>query len=443
MKLLLVDPPFHAFLDYDRWWFSLACAQLAACARARGIEAWVYDADRYGVKDPLTRSRAEMLRRQPRYRAGVDDESHPAWASLRGAIESLRPDAIGLTSWTCKHRSLLRALRVCREAAPSARLVVGGYHASALPEPLLREPLVDGLLAGPAEQLLPDWILGGCTGRFHRAAGLPDVARLPPPDRGALLFPERYTADDMGMIMTSRGCPYDCAFCSNRSQTGSRHGLRAAASVRAEIADLVDRYGIRRLTVADADFLCRPRHALEMAEVFHSFGLPWNCEGRLDAVTDALLDRLLELGLATFSCGVETGTDEGLRRLRKGITTDQARKAARLLNARGVTWKCFFIVGFPFDTLESFEQTRLLALELAPSAISLNAFAPLPGTDLFEEARSAIEAAAVELPDFNQLNPVASLMPGVTLEAYRAEFERLLADFDAYNASRRALGDFR
>ncbi len=262
-RVLLVDSPFHAFFEYEKWWYSFSCAQLAGCLLEKGIEAFVYDSDKYFKKDPLTKHRQEMVRRQNWYKEGVRNDEHYIWKHFRKTLEELKPDIVGVTTWTCSLHSSIKILEICKDFNPHIKTCVGGYHASVLPDYFKNHPLVDTIFVGPAEYSLPDWILGGCKERFITTdPSSIDIKNIPAPARGSLLYPECFSSNDMSMLMTSRGCPFNCSFCSNRLLTGQRYQFRSVRQVRQELEHIVGKYHIRYLNIADPNFLANRKKAL-------------------------------------------------------------------------------------------------------------------------------------------------------------------------------------
>lgn len=442
-KVLLVDPPFHAFFEYDRWWYSYASAQIAAYLRENGIEAYVYDADKYFKKDPATQNRDEMMKRQHLYQEGVTTDDHYIWKHFRETLNKINPDIVSVATWTSKMQSTFKTLKICKEFNPEMKICVGGYHASAKPDDFKDSPLIDTIFTGPAEFTMLEWIVNGCKEKFVAANPRSiDVTKLPPPSRESLLYPEYYTTSDMSFIMTSRGCPYDCTFCSNKLLTGRKYQMRCVDQVKEEIEHIINRYNIKSLYVGDANFLVNLKKSFEMAKLFKSFNLPWGCAGKIDIITEEFIEKIISYGCTHLSFGIETGTNTGMKTLNKEITVEQVYNASEILNKYKMTWKCFFIVGFPHETLEDMEATRRLALSIGASHITLNSFVPLPGTEIYNTWKSAFEDISTEIYEYNQLNPKATFLQGISLEQYKKTFLSILRDFDNYNNSMKATGDF-
>ncbi|MFA6434717.1 MAG: radical SAM protein [Elusimicrobiales bacterium] len=442
-RVLLVNPPFHAFFEYNRWWYAFSCAQLAGCLREKGMEAFVYDGDKYFKKDPLTKQRREMVKRQSWYEDGIKNNDHYIWRHFRKTLEEVRPDVVGVTMWSSFLQSGVKILEICKEFDPAIKTCVGGYHVSAMPGYFRNNPLVDAVFAGPADNSLPDWIAGGCREKFIRTdpRGI-DIKKIPAPSRESLLYPEFFTPTDMGMVMTSRGCPSDCAFCSNKLLTGLKYQFRTTDQVRLELEHIIEKYHVPYLNISDANFLADRKNALQMAELFKTFAVPWGSEGLINSITEELVLKLIDCGCTNLSFGIESGSQARLDKLKKRIRLEQIEAAAGILNKCRMKWKTFFIVGFPDDTPEEMELTRRFALKINPSYISLNSFTPLPGTDIYNEWFSSC-GDSFDLGGYNQLNPKADFIKSMDTRAYREKFNSILDDFERHNESVNSVNDFK
>ena len=416
---------------------------MAGCLLEKGIEAFVYDGDKYFKKDVLTKEREEMVRRQSWYQEGLNNDDHYIWEHFRKTLEEVCPDVVGVTMWTSFLQSGVKILKICREINPSIKTCVGGYHVTALPEHFQNNPLVDAVFVGPADHSLPEWVLGGCKETFIQAdPRFLDIKKIPAPSREALLYPEYFTPTDMGMIMTSWGCPADCTFCSNKLLTGLKYQFRTVEQVRQEVAHIINKYNVPYLNVADANLLANRKKALEMAEMFKTFGIPWGSEGLITSVTEELLIKLIDCGCDNLSFGIESGSQSRLNKLNKKITLEQIEAASVILNKSQLKWKTFFIVGFPDDTIEEMEETRKFALKLKPSYISLNSFTPLPGTDIYD-SWSTLFNDSVDIGQYNQLNPKATFLQNMDTDTYQAKFLSILSDFEAHNKGLNSVDEFK
>jgi radical SAM superfamily enzyme YgiQ (UPF0313 family) len=443
MKALLVHPPFHSFFKYDRWGFPINCTQLAGDLKERGIEALVYDGDKYFPKDKETQERKEMIRRQSWYRDGLNNDGHYIWNHFRVTLEKEKPDVVGVTMWTSSYESGMKILQIAKQVNPDVKTAVGGYHATAMDklkrDTFTKNNLVDCTFIGVSDKSFPDWILNGFKEKVIKTSPSErDATLLPAPDRSALLYPEFFTSDDMGMLMTSYGCPYDCTFCSNDLLTGRKYQFRTIGQVRKEIETIVRDYGVTNLNIPDANFLANRRRSFEMMELFKSFGLGWNAPGHVNSIDDEVVRKLVDCNISYLCMGIEAGTDERLTKLRKRSTISRIEKVAGMLNSAGVKWKAFFIAGWPDDTLEEMENLKQFALKINPSYISLNSFVPLPATAIYDENAGIF--GSVDVSSYNQLSPKADFLKYMSPEEYERKFIELTEAFEEHNDLRAKLG---
>lgn len=418
-------------MHYYRWYYPSALAQLAAVAHAAGHDVAVYDAEICHEKDPATCDRVVLMENQRLYHDQVDDLDHPIWQHFKQVLARENPDVVGVSVLTCKLKSALNALAIARDADPHIRTCVGGAHVTALPETFTRNANVDAVFTGWADLSFPRWLSAGCPkGVFQAAPDAIDLTSIPYSRREALLFPERYQPKDWSMIHTSRGCPGRCVFCSNGIMSGHHILPRSEESVRAELAELVEKWQVDDVFPAEPTFTDRPDHYRAMARLFQEFALPWHADGRWATITPELLAHYVDCGCYYLGVGLESGSDRVLRRIRKGVNTKLVREKAAVLRDAGIRWQVSCIVGFPDETVDDMRRTRDLALEIQPTRIFVNALAPLPGTEVY----SRIPGMTPELAaGVSQLNPSHCFSDHMDLEAFQRTFEDLLATFDAYN----------
>ncbi len=364
----------------------LGIASIAATLRQAGRPAGLLDANALGL-----------------------DEATAAAAALER-----RPAAVGLTVLYSSYPAAREITRILK-ASPSRPLVVwGGPHATTCPEESLVEGGADLCVIGEGEgtvrELAPSLERGSpawesVPGLAFRANGR--IVRTPRrellPDLDALPFPaydllpmDRYrtlrgASGRSAAVLTSRGCPGKCIFCS-RCVFGRTMRYRSVARVMEEIALLVRDYGVRTIAFIDDAFLEDRRRVLDLcSELVESrLGVSWRLGNgvRVDQVDAELLANMKQAGCTDLAFGVESGDDGVLKRIGKEITTDQARHAFRLAKEAGLGTIGFFQLGHPFDTPETMEKTIAFAVELDPDYAAFAVSTPLPGAALWEWARS-------------------------------------------------------
>ncbi len=191
-------------------------------------------------------------------------------------------------------------------------------------------------------------------------------------------------------MMTSRGCPYNCSFCLwPQSMYGHKQRFRSLDNVFSEIDMLVKRYGVRELNIDDGTFTTRRERVLEFCRRLRKekYGLIWTCNGRVDNLDDEMLGEMRRAGCKLIRLGVESGSQEVLDRIQKGLTLKQIEDGVRMVKKSGIQALGGFMFGFPYDTRESVEQTIAFAKRLSPDQAQFSINMCYPGTSLYEYAK--------------------------------------------------------
>ena len=189
-------------------------------------------------------------------------------------------------------------------------------------------------------------------------------------------------------LYTGRGCPAQCTFCLwPQTIGGHKYRVRSASNVAAEMAHMKQIFPqVREFFFDDDTFTANLPRAREIARHLAPLGLTWSCNSRANLDEDTIRF-LKDCGLRLFLVGYESGNDDVLRRIKKGVTTDEMRAFTRSCHKAGVVIHGTFILGLPVETPETIEQTLRFAQELDVFSIQVSLAAPYPGTELYEMAR--------------------------------------------------------
>jgi radical SAM superfamily enzyme YgiQ (UPF0313 family) len=276
-----------------------------------------------------------------------------------------------------------------KERSAEAVVVYGGPHATFTADDTLEHvPAIDVIVRGEGEEScleLAAWAEGGgrpaelsrIKGISYRDEGriVHNPPRPPRRDLEALGAPARdlvpYGRYNMNMeyledvpgasIMTARGCPIACTFCSASAMFGSSYRARSPAAVGDEVEDLVTNYGARGIKIFDSTFTLNRRHAEGFCDELRRRGIdvPWECEIRVDTVDEALLSRMRDAGCYYVDVGVEAGSQRVLDQcVRKRITLEQAERVLRWCDELGLLTKAFFTLGHPGETYAEAKRTN-------------------------------------------------------------------------------------
>ena len=315
-------------------------------------------------------------------------------------------------------------------------IIIGGPHPSALPEEVLRDGAADIVVISEGEEIAPDLfhaledggdlnsILGiaflDSEGNFVQTSPGQQVADLDtiPYPAWDILKPQRYRGRLRGLrwatVLTSRGCPYRCVNCYRGPTGGPRYRKRSIDNILEELNILYHEYGIRAFGFRDDIFTLDMDHSRELCDALltQKMRIFWNCETRVDCVDRDLLKRMKRAGCICIEFGVESGNDVILKKLRKRISKDQARQAFRYCHEVGIPSRAFFMIGTPWETQESVDETISFAKELRASISTFFVATPYPGTELRREFIKAHWRVPESYADYRQWASYFTAGPG-------------------------------
>lgn len=431
-KLMLIFPPMvNARIENAIAAIPLGIASLAAFLRDK-VDVVVLDAVVEGHH----------------HRVNLDSDFHRvglSYDAIQDRIEAEAPDLLGVSCLISAQFPSVREI-VARAKAwdPDMVCVTGGTHPSFLPERALTSTQLDYVVLGEGELPLAELIdrhnnerspvdmpalalrSNGAV-RVNRKYWMVDhLDALPLPARE--MFPvEKYFKIHLPMqgisrsrrnlsIATSRGCPFQCTFCSSCIHWGERLRLRSVDKVLDEMEILKTRFGIKEIKFEDDNLTHDREHARRLFQgmIDRGLNLHWNTPNGISArhLDDDMLQLMKKSGCYELTVAVESGDEDVLRRLiRKPITLTMVREAVRRIKAHGIGTNGYFICGFPGETRQNIENTFRLIRELKLDRHYLFMYSPLPGTPL---ARMAVEQG--RLPeDYDYEKPETYFTPSVQL----------------------------
>jgi anaerobic magnesium-protoporphyrin IX monomethyl ester cyclase len=374
MRIALVHPPPRS--EFDRHWArfpALGIAYIASSLRAAGHDIELLD----GKLDDLT----------------IDD--------IVGRVRERPPELVGITCMTVEYpRAVEIASRIKHDHA-EVPIVVGGAHVNAVGRQALEEgDGFDYACVGEGEQLACE--LAAALDRNADPSGIPGIVsrkedgivtappRPPPDDYDVLPFPawDLFRRVDTLPLITHRGCPFKCVFCSHNS--GFKPRYRTPANVLDEVEQILQRYRPQRIRIEDETFglhMGRTKAILEgiISRGFHR-GLRFSAQTRVDRIDEEFIRLLKTANFETLELGVETGNPDMLREIKKGITLEQVEHAVALAKAHGLRVWTKFILGHPHETHATIRDTIDFIAKINPHQLSVSIMTPFPGTPIHEMA---------------------------------------------------------
>ena len=189
-------------------------------------------------------------------------------------------------------------------------------------------------------------------------------------------------------LYTGRGCPAQCTFCLwPQTIGGHKYRVRSPQNVADEMAYMKKLFPqVKEFFFDDDTFTANLPRAREIAKKLAPHGLTWSCNSRANLDYDTIKS-FKDCGLRLFLVGYESGNDDILTRIKKGVTMDEMRRFTKACHQAGVVIHGTFILGLPIETPQSIENTIRFAQELDVFSIQVSLAAPYPGTELYEMAR--------------------------------------------------------
>jgi len=334
---------------------------------------------------------------------------HPR--KLRRELEEYRPQLVGATCVTLNYPIARRMLKVCKAFDPHIFTVIGGPHVTfALEETLLQSPWIDAIVIGEGERTLVELVRaveedkdihqvsgiafadGGMVVKTPPQARIENLDQLPLPARELLPMARYRALDTPCTVITSRGCPYSCIFCSGHRMFGPKVRFRSPGLVVDEIEKLQHDFGLAKINIVDDTFTLNHHHARAVCEEMlrRNLKIKWSVFARVDRISEDLAQLMKRAGCEWVLFGVESADEGILKTIRKGITLDQVRSGVKIAAEAGINVFNSFIFGLPGESWDTAIKSIAFGDELYHkygAKYGFHILSPLPGTELYERAK--------------------------------------------------------
>lgn len=412
MQLTLINPP---ITPQERYGSSIGASggrhaplgicYLAAFLEKNGIDVEIIDAEAEGLE----------------------------YSNIISRIKKFKSDVVGITSTTVAFHRALELANKIKEYNSDIPIIIGGPHVTALPEytisfdcfdvGVLREGEITTLeLLKALDQGTDLKNIDGIVYKDSKKIAHFTKLREYIPDLDILPFPARHLLKDIKLylpqpmnyrntpvvsIITSRGCPNRCTFC-DRNVFGQRYREHSAEYVVAEIEHLIATYKIKEIVFVDDTFTINKKRVEKIMELMEERGisLDWTCMARVNTVTKSLLKKMKKSGCWHISYGIESGNQETLDLIKKGITLEQVKNAIKWSAHEGIRTKGYFIIGNPKDSLEIINETIDFAKSLPLTDVVVTINTPIPNTESFETASQYGKLDTHDWSKFSYWQPV-------------------------------------
>ena len=334
------------------------------------------------------------------------DADLEGWDHRQAAREALShgPDLVGLQATTFTLPDAYMVARQIKQLDPDVTVILGGPHPTIYPKQTAGLEAVDFAFAGEGEV---DFVRFLDVFGDHKArANVPGIASKSngevthTPSSGwlkdldALKLPARRASrykdycsvlgerNSFTVMISSRGCPFDCIFCN---RMGRKYRCHCAQYVLDEIEDIIS-LGIENIFIHDDTFSLNRGRVQAICEgiIERGYRIEWDARTRVDCVDEPLLALMRKAGCRRLSFGVESGSPRVLKAMRKGIDLDRVEKVFQWSRKEGIVTLADFMLGNISETRQDIERTLEFAAKINPDFVQYSICSPYPGTPLYE-----------------------------------------------------------
>ena len=330
-------------------------------------------------------------------------------------IDFKKYDVVGISTDTTRHRQALQLAKNAKKMG--CTVVMGGPHPGYVDEEILSTQKVDFVVRGEGEVTFAELVaaLEKKDSQLHSVQGISffsneGLVRTPPrpfiENLDSLPFPARHLINlddyrkmkfggrDITPVITSRGCPYQCAFCASSHFFGTKMRTRSVASVLDELEKLVHDYHFNAVAFVDDTFNLSPKRVIEICHGIRErkLDLWWWCLSRIDLLlrNEDMIKEMVGAGARAVFIGVESPNPGTLEELRKGFEVEQAVRTVEMLKRNGLQIHASYILGGLHDTAETIRETIRYAKRLDANVAQFSILTPYPGTAVYEQVKDRI-----------------------------------------------------
>jgi anaerobic magnesium-protoporphyrin IX monomethyl ester cyclase len=372
-------------------------------------------------------------------------------------------DIVGISTDTTRHR---QALQLAKRAKMSGcTVIMGGPHPGYVDEEILSTKRVDFIVRGEGEMTFSELAaaLQKNDGKFDSIQGISfmsngQIVRTPPrafmENLDLLPLPARHLVDmddyrktklgDRAItpLITSRGCPYQCAFCASSHFFGKKVRTRSVVSVLSELEEIYHRYHFNAVAFVDDTFNLFPKRVIETCRgiIERKLDLWWWCFSRVDLLlrNEDMTKEMVRAGAKSVFIGVESFNPKTLEELKKGVDVESSVQAVERLKKNGLEIHASYILGGLHETAGMIHETIRFAKRLDTNVAQFSILTPYPGTAIYEQVKDRISKWRAPWSFFDAQHLV---FKHEHLSFIRLEWLLFKANFLYYTRSRKAIQD--
>lgn len=344
-----------------------------------------------------------------------------SFEEFRNELSKHQPNIVGITATTLTYKSALKIAKIAKEIHPNCLTALGGPHVTFWDDKALQEcPELDIIIRREGENTMLELAQGleagknlqNIIGTTCRKNGqiirnpdrqyIEDLDELPFPARHLWPMDKLRENEDILYLAASRGCVYWCEFCTTVRMHGRKYRMRTPKNVVNEIEFLHKTYNVTKFTFCDDAFTVDQARTEEMCKeiLSRNMKIEWNCGTRVDMLTKDLLTKMKEAGCISVWFGVESGSQQVLDAMKKGISPELTMQVFQWVREVGLKPVPNVIIGFPGETEETAWKTIKFIEKISPDDVGFyNIATPFPGTPMYD---MVIEKGWLRVTDFDK-----------------------------------------
>ena len=344
--------------------------------------------------------------------ARIIDGTIMSWRQLSNEVKEFNADVVGITCWTIGRKEAFKVARLVKEKLPEAKIIFGGQHATAVPNEVFAKTETDIIAMGESDEAIVDIMkafkegksIFGIKGIAYKKnseiiinEGRPlieNLDALPFPDYSDFSL-EKYNGvreldGKSAAVFSSRGCPYQCIFCSSAKFWKQKWRLRSAENFLDELEWLYQDYKVRVFFIFDDLFTLKKDRVIAICKGILDRGMDikWVACSRVDTVDLEMLKWMKKAGCYRIDYGVESGSPVVLKNIKKGITVEKICRAFKWTHEAGILPVSYLMVGNPGESIQTIDDTVDLIKRIKPYGSKSAALVlVLPNTEIYEMAK--------------------------------------------------------
>lgn len=299
----------------------------------------------------------------------------------------INPDVAAVSIFSFNRSESFRYIRELKKRNPAITIIAGGQHPTFLCDEIAkRYPEIDHIITGEGEHAISSLLKNpGNSTRIITGDRITDINSLTAPSFFSGCTIGVNPNEQFRYIITSRGCPGNCTYCSSPSFWKRRVTMRSSENIMTELIHLRKKYGIIYFSIRDDNFTLNKKRVMEFCRMLEESRLfmMWNCQARVDTIDEEMLIAMKRAGLEHIQYGVESGSERILKTYDKSITREKIIRAAKITRDTGIYLSFYLMAGMHGETKSDVEATINLIKEALPHDSIVSPVAYYPGTAIY------------------------------------------------------------